>query len=520
MPSRPPTLRRALAAAAAMATILALSACGGDGGGGATNTGPSSAGKAELRFAGTVVATFDPALSSVYNQAFLTPVYESLLTRDASGELIPGLATEWKLSEDGKTFDLTLRPGVKFHDGESLTAEAVKLSLERAKTLPKSLRKAELEVIKSIEAVDDTHVRLHLEGPPGAIGNVLASESGMIISPKAVNGSDLATKPVGTGAYTLTSKTDSEVLYTAWDGYWNKDAVKNSGVRYTQQQDTSARFRGLASDQYDVIGMDGATIEQAKAAGLRVVQGESTNMVGILLNPKAVPEFADPLVRQAIMRVIDRKAIADNSGFTGACTPTVQPFPPGYWAHVSSLQQDPELSTDVAAAKELLAKAGKADGFSFKLSTIAFPAFSSLAQILQAQLAQIGIKAEINVMDTSAYGAARGAGNIEAGLGQYATGRPDPSVFLQTTYLPGGLHNYADVKYKDAEKLLKESLASTDTAKRSGPTHELITTITKTGPNLIPICALKQTYGTSTNVEGFGTTLLQEFDWRGISVKQ
>ncbi|MGI5157445.1 ABC transporter substrate-binding protein [Microbispora sp. CA-102843] len=515
MTSRLPTPRRAIAVATAIATLLVLSSCGGGGG---TNDGTSTD-KGELRFGGTVVSTFDPAMSATYNQSFLTPVYESLLTRDASGEVIPGLATEWELSKDGTTFDVTLRDGVKFQDGTPLTADAVKRSIERGKTLPKSLVKAQLDMVKSIEVVDDTHVRFHLSGPPGAIANILASEAGMIISPKAIDSPDLGTKPVGTGAYTLVSKTDSEVVYKAWDGYWNKAAVKNSGVRYLQQQDSSARFRALASGQLDAIGMDGSQMAEAQSAGLKVVQGASTNLIGILLNPKAVPEFADPLIRQAIMRVIDRKAIADNSGFTGACTPSVQPFPEGYWAHADGLEQDPDLTYDVAAAKSLLAKAGKADGFSFTLSTIAFPAFSSLAQIIQAQLGQIGIKIKINVMDTSAYGVARGSGNLEAGLGQYATGRPDPSAFLQTMYLPDGLYNYGKVEYPGAEDLLKKSLASTDTKERSGPTHELINIITKTGPSLIPICSLKQTYGVSTNVEGFGTTLLQEYDWRGISVK-
>ncbi|GAA1016464.1 ABC transporter substrate-binding protein [Acrocarpospora pleiomorpha] len=512
MPSRPPT--RAIATA--MAAVLALSSCGGGTG---TNAGAST-GKTEIRFGGTVMSTFDPALSGVYQQSFLTPVYESLLTRDAAGELVPGLATEWKLSEDGKTFDVTLRDGVKFQDGAPLDADAVKRSIERGKNLPKSLVKGQLAVVTSVEAVDATHVRFHLDGPPGSIGNILASEAGMIISPQAVDNPDLATKPVGTGAYTLVSKTDSEVVYKAWDGYWNKDAVKNSGIRYVQQQDSSARFRALASGQLDLIGMDGSQMAEAQSAGLNVVQGASTNLVGILLNPKAVPEFADPLVRQAIMRVIDRKAIADNSGFTGACTPSAQPFPEGYWAHVDGLETDPGLSYDVAAAKDLLAKAGKADGFSFTLSTIAFPAFSSLAQILQAQLAQIGVKVKINVMDTSAYIVARGAGNLEAGLGQYATGRPDPSAFLQTMYLPDGMYNWGKVDYPGAADLLKKSLASTDTAERSVPTHELINLVTKTGPNLVPICALRQTFGTSTAVEGFGTTLLQEYDWRGISIKK
>jgi peptide/nickel transport system substrate-binding protein len=498
----------------AMTTVLVLPACGGGGGAATTSTE-----KGELRFGGTVASTFDPYLSGTYQQSFLTPLYESLLTRDAAGELAPGLATEWTLSPDGKTFDLTLREGVTFQDGAPLTAEAVKKSLERAKTLPKSVVAPQLATVASIEAVDPTHVRLTLSGPPGAIANILAGEAGMIISPNALGNPDLATKPVGTGAYTLVSKTDSEIVYKAWDGYWNKDAVKNSGVRYIQQQDTSARFRALASGQLDMIGMDGAQVAEAESAGVQVVQGQSTNFIGVLLNPKAVPEFANPLVRQALMRVIDRQAIADNSGFTGACTPTVQPFPKGYWAHVDGLEEDPAFTYDVAAAKQLLAQAGLPNGFSFELSTISFPAFGSLAQILQAQLAQIGVQVKINVMDTNAYLVARGQGNLQAGLGQYAAGRPDPSVFLQMYYTQNGSMNYSKVEFPQVGELFSQSLASTDTAGRADPTRRLIESVARTGPTVLPICGLQQTYGLSPKVHGFTTTLLQEYDWRGIAPK-
>lgn len=514
MPSRYRTARRISAAAVITVIPLVLTACGG----GTSQDGASGA-KNQLRFGGTVVSTLDPYLTGNYQQQFLTPLYESVLGRDASGELKPGLATDWKLSADGKSFDVTLHSGVKFQDGAPLTADAVKRSIERGKTLPGSKVASALKVVDSVEAVDDLHARFHLNGPPGAVGNILASEAGMIISPNALNNADLGSKPDGTGAYTLKSKTDSEVVYTAWDGYWDKAAVKNSGLDYVEQQDSTARFRALASGQLDLMGADGSQIAQGRTAGLTVVQGDSTNLVGMILNPKAVPQFANPLVRQAIMRVIDRKSIADNSSFTGACTPAVQPFPPGYWAHSDALDNDPSLSMDVAAAKNLLAQAGYPDGFSFKLSTIAFPAFKSLDEILQAQLKQIGIDVKVDVQDTNTYIAASAQGKIDAGLGQYATGRPDPSVFLHDYYLPGGTFNYGNVNYPGAVDLLTKSLGATDTKARSGPTRDLVDTITKTGPTLIPICSLKQTFLASTKVTGFSTTLLQEYDWRGVAVK-
>lgn len=123
-------------------------------------------------------------------------------------------------------------------------------------------------------------------------------------------------------------------------------------------------------------------------------------------------------------------------------------------------------------------------------------------------------------MDTNTYITARAQGKIDAGLGQYATGRPDPSVFLRQYYLPGGVYNYANVDYPGAADLLTNSLASTDTKVRSGPTRDFVNLVTKAGPTLLPICSLKQTYLATTKVSGFATTLLQEYDWRGISVSK
>lgn len=165
----------------------------------------------------------------------------------------------------------------------------MKRSIERGKTLAASRVATPLKVVDSVEVIDELHARFRLSGPPGAIGNILASEAGMVISPNALNNTDLGAKPVGSGAYTLESKTDAELVYTAWDGDWNKAAVKNSGLRYFQQQDSTTRFRGLASGQIDLMGADGSQVAQAKSAGLVAIQGESTNVVGLLLCSRSPP---------------------------------------------------------------------------------------------------------------------------------------------------------------------------------------------------------------------------------------
>ena len=107
-------------------------------------------------------------------------------------KFMPELATEWRWGDDGKSLTFKLRPGVKFHDGEPMNAAAVKANIDRARTLPDSLRKSELTSVESVEAVDDLTVKVNLSRPDATLLSQLSDRAGMIMSPKALASADFA----------------------------------------------------------------------------------------------------------------------------------------------------------------------------------------------------------------------------------------------------------------------------------------------------------------------------------------
>ena len=131
-------------------------------------------------------------------------------------KLVPRLATEWNFSADGLTLTMKLRSDAKFHDGETFNAEAAKANLERARTLPDSLRKAELASVDSIEAPDATTLVIKLKRPDATLLSQLTDRAGMMLSPKTLSG-DVAAKPVCSGP--TNSSSASRTTGSCWRSF-------------------------------------------------------------------------------------------------------------------------------------------------------------------------------------------------------------------------------------------------------------------------------------------------------------
>ena len=134
----------------------------------------------------------------------------------------PELATEWSWSDDGKSLTFKLRPGVKFHDGEPMNAAAVKANIERARTLPDSLRKSELTSVDNVEAVDDLTVKVNLSRPDATLLSQLSDRAGMIMSPKALASADFAQKPVCSGPYKFVERVQNDrIVLEKFKDHWD-----------------------------------------------------------------------------------------------------------------------------------------------------------------------------------------------------------------------------------------------------------------------------------------------------------
>lgn len=496
---------------AGAAATLAVTSCTSSSDTSGTNGAPT------LRYASSsALLSFDPRQSGPTNPTFLIPVYDSLLKQDAKGELQPDLATEWKLSSDAKSLDLTLRPNVKFHDGETFDAQAVKANLEAAKK-PGQTTSATLQSLASVEVVDAQHARLVFNRPSADMPEALAGEAGMMISPPALaDPAGLKTKPVGAGPFKVTKYTADEVVYRAWDGYWNKSAIKLGGIDIVHIDDDATRLNALKSGQYDTALIFGPQVDEAKSAGLETATGTTASMYAVQLNT-GKPPFDNPLVRQALQHAIDRDAV-NKGAFDGDAPPVSQPFPPGYWAYVEGLDDAGYTEYNPDKAKQLLAQAGLPNGFSFNLLAGTNKTYNQAEAIIQDQLAKIGVKMKIDIADTVTVRTARRKGTFQASFASVLTGRPTPTSYIQNFYTKDGSDNPGHFSVPGLDENLEKLRSSTDKAALKPVMADIIKKATQAGPPIIPILTQRPIFAYSSKVHGLVVPINYNYDLTKVSI--
>jgi ABC-type dipeptide transport system, periplasmic component len=478
---------------ALLAVVLAVTACGGSGADGGDGT-------ARLRMAiAAVPASLDPRTSSPYDALYVGLLYDSLIRRSPDGTFQPGLATEWAFSEDMRVLELTLRDGVRFQDGTEFDAAAVKANLDAALARPTNFTN-HLSNLEGVDVVDPRHVRLRLSSPGVPLLGILSGEAGMIISPKALATPDLTQSPAGTGPFTLDQFVGTELSFTTWDGYWDAANIPLPGLDLTVFLDETARLRSLRSGQVDAAVIMPNQVAEARSAGLEVTGARTADFFGLILNTGKA-EFAEPKVRRAMMQAIDRPALAKNL-FGDGCYPTAQPFRPDDWAYAPGIDERPAARYDPARARQLLAEAGYADGFSFEIQTNTMNTWVQMATILQSQFRDIGITVELRPMENVQFVTARRNGEFEATLSTYQSARPDHSEFIKTFYLPGGLFNPGGYDLPGVAELLAEVTSNTDPQAREAAVHEIMTAILDDGPPVLPICTRTTYYAHRAGVHG------------------
>lgn len=419
---------------------LVLAACGSSGSNGAGGGEPDP--DATLRLQGHVASSLDPTQAPEPIQVMVAtwPTYDRLLQVTEDAEYAPMLATEWEFSEDGTSLHLTLREGVTFSDGEPFNAEAVRANIEFYKNAESVTSDSHIDVISDAEVLGEYEIALHLQRPTTTILNTLAvPTSGAMISPEALkNPGELATMPVGTGAYVLESfQPGQQVVYTRRtdDGIWDPETGKVARIELAAYDSQEARQNALRSGQVDVIqaGDDASQLQTEIDTGRLTKRSNPTalTMVGMYLNRDAKP-FDDPKVRQAVNHAIDRAAVVEALG-TEDMSPRVQPFPQGLPGFDPSLED--RYPYDPGKAKELLAEAGFPDGFDGGEFLVgAAELLPDIAEAVQGYLAEVGITIDLRTMDllqvVTEYGASGASGQF-----MYITNSSlDPSMWLNKQY--------------------------------------------------------------------------------------
>ena len=363
--------------------------------------------------------TFDPPQVTDLNTArAVRRIYEGL-TEFIPGtyDIEPALAESWEISEGGKVYTFKLRQGVKFHDGSPFDAEAVKYSMERqikedhpaAASGKYPFAKNYLGNVAAVDAVDAHTVKFTLTESFAPFLQYLTHLSIRIVSPKALQdwGADIATHPSGTGPYKLAEwQPGVKAVLEANEDYWG-GAPSVKKLIFVPIVEAQARLSAITTGEVDLTyDVPTESLDALRAdANLKVLEGLSAHVWYMVLNTKLEnPPFNNKLVRQAMNYAVDKEAIVKNI-LQGTGVAAYTPLSPVYGK--THNQDVVRYDYDPAKAKSMLAEAGYPDGFECKtilpVSGSGMQTPVEMGTYIQANLAAVGIKCEIQTMEWGAY---------------------------------------------------------------------------------------------------------------------
>ncbi|OPY51756.1 MAG: putative ABC transporter periplasmic-binding protein [Methanosaeta sp. PtaU1.Bin112] len=437
-------------------------------------------------------------------------IYETLFSLDENMNLVPTLATGFDQISDTE-YTIHLRTGVKFHDGTPLNADAVVYSLERVMDSSNS-RHGEFGFIESVKAVDDNTVTIKTKKPHSPTIASLIDPLVSIVKPDV----DLNSTPVGTGPFKFESfEKDVKLNVVRNDDYWG-DKPKLDGAVLYFVSDPMTRAMQLEGGDVDIaLGIPQTEVENLKSQSDLEVLSEVTLRENLIyINMKKAP-FDNLLVRQALNHAIDRQVIVDTAleGVGGIAA--IGPLSSGdKWSANDDLKP---YEYDPSKAKELLIQAGinytDGDGwldFNGKPFEITIKTYTSRsenkpsAEVVAAQLENIGIKSHVEVVESGAFSSDLSQGNYDLGLGSFNTGTTgDPDYTLSKHFgSTGSEAKKTGYSNPDVDKWLDEARATSNQDERMEYYKKVQEQIMKDSPEII-LFYLNVLVGENKKVDGF-----------------
>jgi peptide/nickel transport system substrate-binding protein len=420
----------------------------------------------------------DPALAGANGYGDIIPLHDNLtegLTRFklGSADVEPALAESWEASADGLTWTFHLRPNVTFHDGTPFDAKAVELSFVRQldENNPyhfEGITYAEIAFagVTKVAATGDLDVTLTLSGPSVLVPGNLAVFAAAIVSPTALEtlGQDFGQTPVGTGPFKFDSWTkDVELVMVANDGYWGGRPKLDRIVWRTIAEDT-VRLAELKTGAIDIANqIDLKDVEDVQAdANLQLITGNFLNVQFLAFN-KGLAPFDNQLLRQAVQHAVNKQNIAD-AIFYGQYTLGAGPIAPGLPGYDASLADmypyDPEK------AKALIAEAG-VDKIEFDLYNRSNSFWPLVGQLIQADLAAVGITANLKSLEDAEFFADLNASKAQAFINDWTWDNGDPDNVMYSLFTAPRAMNRMAFKIEQVDKLNVQAQQEADPAKRA-----------------------------------------------------
>jgi len=483
------------------ALTLGVSACSGDN---KTADKTADAGS-DAKAAKTLIycsegspAGFDPAQYTAGTDfdASAYPIFNGIVQfKRGETEIEPGLAESWEISEDGKTYTLNLRKGVKFGKTDYFTptrdfnADDIIFTIERLTDtgfafnkdypaeFPYSVGMGLPDIIDKVEKVDDYTVKITLTETNAPFLQNLAMPFAYVHSAEyakqlqdAGNAADLNTKPVGTGPFVFTSyQKDAQIRYTKNPDYWNKDDIHIDNLVFVITKDSAVRAQKVQAGECNVSAYaNPSEVDSAKKSGKANVLDDAGFNVGYLGYNTEKPDLKDVNVRRALDMAINKDAII-NAVYQGSGIKASNPMPPTQWGYNDEIKDAPY---DIEKAKALLAEAGakdlEIDLWYMPVQRPYNPNAKLMAEMIQSDWAKIGVKAKLVTYEWGEYLKRAGKGEPEAILAGWTGDNGDPDnwlgVLLSCDAVNG--NNYSRWCNKDFDKLVMDARANTNQDER------------------------------------------------------
>lgn len=438
------------------------------------------------------ISGLDPAKSGYIFSRM--QIAETLFTVNKAGKLVPMLASDSHVSDDGLVWHIEVRDGVQFHDGTALTAEIAANDLKRAFDRPGVLNRAPISDI----AASGNEVVITLSEPFSMLPAFLAHYSTMILAPASFDAAGDVTAIIGTGAYRVDEVTPPlRVEMSAFDNWWNgKVSIEKVSYLSVSRGDTRAMM-AQSGDADLVLHLLPVAVNQLNNDPSVNVEVATIPRIRILKFDVSKPFFDDVIERQALSLAINRPAIAAVV-MRNVDLAATQMFPPSIvgWNNDAI----PAFDFDPQKARDLLAEAGwvegsdgilEKDGKRFSITLRTYPNWPDLpliATALQSQLRAVGINLEVSVGSYTEIPSGHADGSLDIALMTRSFSMvPDPLATVMADYGPGGA-DWGAMNWDNAEAadLLAQLVRTNDSAARADMQHQL-TSILQSELPTIPV---------------------------------
>ncbi|MEE9215880.1 MAG: ABC transporter substrate-binding protein [Anaerolineales bacterium] len=453
---------------------LALAAC--------ASTAPDPEGV--IRVAMQPMVQTDPAfISSDSEVLFANHVYDYLVDINPQNQIIPRLASEWSVSDDGLVYTFTLEEGVTFHDGSPLTPEDVVWTLDRLRDEDIGSPTSDLYAnIEAVEGVGDNQVRFTLDTPNPFFLFDLSDNHALILK---AGTEDPATEFNGTGPFKVESySAEDRIVLIANEDYFVEGVPSLAGMEIVFFNEDTAKADALRSGQIDLmLRMSTALFESLKdAPGVETYDIPTNGFDLIRLRSDRAPGN-DPRVIQAFKLATDRDEILELVQQGYGAVGRDSPIGPLYADYYSEAVQIPER--DVEAARALLSEAGYEDGLKMELHTPDTGGRPDLGAVLKEQWREAGIDIDVIVEPESVYYGDEGWLEVDLGITGWGS-RPIPQFYLDVMLKCGAVWNESHFCDAEFDGLTDIAGSTLDEAERTAAYQDIQRILIERGPVIIP----------------------------------